>query len=114
MPQENERPPASGSKTLWLGLAIFGTVFPNLFFMGHYIQFGCDLPGCWKLATINWISQGVTSDLLTASFLFWVWAGFELRRKGELRKLWLYVVLALGLGLSCAFPVFMYRHGRRD
>ena len=101
-------------KKLWLMLAILGTIIPNVFFMGQYLHYGFDPMAAWKLATINWISQGVTTDLLFAFFLFWIWAGFELRRKGKLGELWLYVLLAPCLGLSCAFPIFMYRHGRQD
>lgn len=97
-------------KRLWLGLAILGTIIPNVFFMGQYLNYGFDPATGWRLATINWISQGVTTDLLFASLLFWIWAGLVLQRKGKQGELWLYVVLALCVGLSCAFPVFMYRH----
>ncbi|PKL77136.1 MAG: hypothetical protein CVV27_06715 [Candidatus Melainabacteria bacterium HGW-Melainabacteria-1] len=101
-------------RKIWLTLAIFGTTFPNTFFMTEYLIAGFDLQVAWQLATANWIARGVTADVLTASLIFWVWAGFELQRKGELGKVWVYVALALGLGLSCALPIFMYRHGRQD
>ena len=108
--------PVSGSlgprRPIWLVLALFGTAFPNYYFLQYWLSAGLDLAGAGQLATSNWISQGVTYDLSTAIVIFWIWAGFELKRKGELHKLWVYIVLAIGLGLSCALPVFLYRHGR--
>lgn len=102
------------SKHVWLILAIFGVTFPNFFFMGQYINYGFDPVAAWKLCTINWIAQGVTADLLTMFGFFWIWAGWVLQRKNKLGELWLYVVLAICLGLSFAFPVFMYRHMSAD
>ena len=95
-------------------MAIIGTTFPNAFFMAQYMLYGFNLPEALSLCTANWIARGVTADLCTSALIFWVWAGYELRRKGELRKLWVYVLLFVCLGLSCALPVFLYRHGRRD
>lgn len=97
-------------RKIWLMLAIFGSTVPNYFFMRHYLQQGFSLPNFWHHAVINDIAQGATIDLCTMIVIFWIWAGFVLQRKGRLSELWLYIVLAIGLGLSCAFPVFLYRH----
>lgn len=104
----------SPRRKLWLLLALIGSTLPNYFFMAQYLNHGFDVAVAWKLAVANWISSGVTTDLLFASFLFWVFAGFELQRQGKLKSLWIYVVLALGLGLSCALPWFFVWHGHED
>lgn len=108
---------ASPARRLWLGLAIFGTLLPNAFFLQHYAGHGFDPPAAWQLATASGIGRGVSADLVCAIGLFWIWAGGRLRRQGRLGELWLYVVLAVGLGLSCALPVFLFRQaglGEKD
>lgn len=97
-------------KKLWLLLALFGSTVPNVFFMSHYLQHGFALNDFWYQATINQIAKGATIDLCTMIVFFWIWAGFILQRKQKLHELWLYIALSIGLGLSCAFPVFLYRH----
>jgi hypothetical protein len=55
----------------------------------------------------NPITSMFAVDLLITSFVFWVFLFAEGRRL-EMGNLWLYVLLNLFVGLSLAFPLFLY------
>ena len=54
---------------------------------------------------------GFASDLLITSGVFWVWSLSEARKAG-MSRWWTYVVINLIIGLSCAFPFFLYMRAR--
>ena len=55
---------------------------------------------------------GFTSDLLVTSLAFWIWSFYETRAL-KMSHWWTYVVVNLAIGLSCAFPLFLYMRERR-
>lgn len=52
-------------------------------------------------------AAGFTTDLLVTSTVFWIWSYAEAQRRG-MKRWWIYVLVNLGIGLSCAFPLFLY------
>jgi hypothetical protein len=62
----------------------------------------------------NGAAGGFTADLLISSLVFWVFLWHESRRAGVARS-WLYVLVNLTIGLSCALPLFLWaREGARQ
>jgi hypothetical protein len=91
-------------KNLYLTLAVIGAVVPYLFFFQFFGQVGIDLPAFIGALFVNGAAGGFTADLLITSFVFWVYM-FN-RREGPAP--WLFVVLNLTIGLSCALPAYLY------
>ncbi len=98
-------------RNLYLLLAIAGAVLPYLFFIRLIVP----------PASINvWLEQmygtpaaaGITNDLLVSSLVFWVWMHGEAKARG-MKRWWAFVLVNLGIGLSCALPLFLYfREGK--
>ena len=90
-------------KTLYLALAVLGTLVPYGFFITHFQADGLGLGTFVQALFVNGAAGGFTSDLLISSAVFWIWVF-----RSKARRPWLYVVLNLTIGLSCAFPAFLY------
>jgi hypothetical protein len=99
-------------RTLYFWLTVVGTIVPLVLFVEHFGANGAD-PGLFvRSAFSNLVAAGATSDLLIASAVFWVWI---FARHGSDRTApapWLFVVLNLFVGLSCALPLYLYRISR--
>ena len=54
---------------------------------------------------VNSAAAGFSADLLIASFVFWTY--MFTAKSGP--KPWLFIVLNLSIGLSCALPAYLYR-----
>ncbi len=94
-------------KNIYLLLAIVGTIVPYVFFANFMFEQGNDLTEFVRQLFATSPASGFTSDLLITSTAFWIWSFREARSK-RMRNWWLYVVLNLTVGLSCAFPLFLY------
>lgn len=94
-------------KKLYLALAVAGAVVPYVFFIQHIQGNGAD-PGVFVRAVFaNPAASGFTADLFISSFVFWV-VMLQRRRAGRGPKPWLYILLNLTIGLSCALPAYLY------
>ncbi len=91
-------------KNLYLILAVAGAVVPYLFFFQFFGQVGLDLPAFLGVLFANGAVAGFTADLLISSLVFWV---YMFNRKGGPAP-WLFVILNLTIGLSCALPAYLY------
>ncbi len=91
-------------KNLYLMLAIAGAVVPYIFFGQFFAEAGLDLPAFVAALFTNGAAGGFTADLLIASGVFWIYM-FS-RKEGP--SPWLFVVLNLSIGLSCALPAYLY------
>jgi len=100
-------------KQIYLLFAILGTIVPYIFFGNFMIEHGVDLLEFIKHLFANSAAGGFTADLLISSAVFWVWSARETRRIG-MRNWWVYVVLNLTIGLSCALPLFLFFRHRRN
>lgn len=90
-------------KTIYLLLAIVGTVVPYLFFFQFFSQSGINLPAFVGGLLANGAAGGFSADLLITSLVFWIYL-YERRES----KLWMYVLLNLTIGMSCAVPLYLY------
>lgn len=96
--------------TVYLVLAVAGALVPWLFFAGFFAREG--LAGDFVGALfVNGAAGGITADLVISSGVFWVFCFHEGRRRG-VGRLWLYVLVNLVVGLSCALPLFLWARER--
>src|SRR5215470_4720431 len=94
-------------KNLYLALAILGLALPYYFLVSFVVATGPD-PGAFvKELFATKISSFFVADLLISAVVFLVYLRPEARRYGMARW-WIYVVATLLVGLSFAFPLFLY------
>ena len=98
-------------KTIYLILALVGAVVPYVFFFEHFSSAGFGFGAFVGALFSNPASGGFTADLLISSAVFWVFMIQQHhRRKGPAPTL--FVLLNLLIGLSCAFPAYLYARER--
>ena len=101
-------------KVLYLVLAIIGTALPYAFFIQHFSSEGVSLSGFVAALFANAAAGGFTADLLLTSAVFWMFMIHQ-RTRGKGPHPILFIVLNLLIGLSCAFPAYLYaRERKRD
>jgi len=96
--------------TLFLELAILGAVAPYIFFFQFFATEGV-AGNFFGALYANGAAGGVATDLLISSVVFWLFLFPEARRVGVERP-WIYVVVNLVIGLSCAVPLFLWARER--
>lgn len=99
-------------KQLYLALAVAGAVLPYVFFTRFLLSDDPTLGAFVSQLFATDPAGGFTADLLITSLTFWLWSFGEARAKG-MRRWWVYVVVNLTVGLSCALPLFLYVRERR-
>ena len=100
-------------KRVYLFLAIVGAIVPYAFFFQHFSSEGVGLPGFVDAIFANPAASGFTADLLVTSAVFWIFMFHQRARRNGPRPT-LYIVLNLLIGLSCAFPAYLYARERKD
>ena len=102
-------------RSVYLVLAIVGALLPYLFFFDFFAEFGISLPDFVALLFANGAAGGFTADLLISSAVFWLFMFAQrAKRPGEAPAPWLFILLNLTIGLSCALPAYLYAQARRD
>ena len=97
-------------QSIFLLLAIVGAIAPWFFFAQFFGAEG--LAGAFVPALFaNGAAGGFTTDLLISSLVFWIFLFPEARRTG-LGRPWIYVLINLAIGLSCALPLFLWARER--
>jgi len=92
-------------KHFYLLAAVIGAIIPYVFFTGHFRAEGF-APGSFLAAVVATpAAAGAFADLLISSLVFWIFM-FAADRRGPV--LWLFVLLHLAIGLSCALPAYLY------
>ena len=99
-------------KNVYLALAIVGAVVPYIFFTQFLLSGGTSLGSFTAQLFATPPAGGFTADLLITSLVFWIWSFREVRAR-KMTRWWAYVVVNLAIGLSCAFPLFLYMRERR-
>ncbi len=94
-------------KYFYLGLAIVGAVVPYIFFIQHFGEIGFDLLAFFRALFVNPAAAGFTVDLVISSVVFWIAILFR-HHHGVGPAPWLFIVLNLTIGLSCALPAYLY------
>lgn len=90
-------------KNLFLLLAILGAILPYAFFIPFIAEQGLDVPTFVSALFANGAASGFTVDLLISSLAFWLFLAFQ-----KTERIWLYILLNLTIGLSCALPYYFY------
>lgn len=98
--------------TFYFALAALGAIIPYIFFSNFLLAEGANLTEFTRQLFANSPSSGFSADLLITSLAFWVWS-FREATQQRMKNWWLYVVINLGIGLSCAFPLFLLFRQRR-
>ena len=94
-------------KNIYLALAILGGIIPYLFFIQFIQAEGINLPLFLESLFTNGAAGGFSADLLITSFVFWLFMFQQAKSPGAPRP-YLFIVLNLTIGLSCAFPAYLY------
>lgn len=90
-------------KQTYLVMTIIGGVLPYVFFIEYFFSEGVDITAFIAALFVNGAASGFTVDLLVTSSVFWMY----LISTG-VPKPWLYIVVNLTIGLSCAVPLYLY------
>jgi len=91
-------------KHFYLAAAITGAIIPYLFFITFFNSEGL-LPTTFIGGVFaNGAAGGFTADLLISSFVFWAYLINQ-----NTKQIWLYVLVNMTIGLSCALPLYLYR-----
>ncbi|MFU8817519.1 MAG: DUF2834 domain-containing protein [Pseudomonadales bacterium] len=96
-------------KNVYLVLAIVGAVVPYFFFIQHFQHAGFGVGDFIAGAFANGAAAGASADLVISSLVFWA---YLLSRRAAFS--WVYVIINLTIGLSCALPLYLYMMERRQ
>lgn len=99
-------------RTFYLVLAVVGAVVPYVFFVQHFSVVGFGLGDFVRALFSTPAAGGFTTDLLLTSFVFWVFM-FQQQKRGKGPGPTLFILLNLLIGLSCAFPAYLWARERR-
>ena len=94
-------------KLLYLLLAILGGVLPLSQFIPFLMTHGLDLRVIFTLLFSNGVSGFFGMDVIVSSVVLWLFVFSEGRRLG-MRRLWIYIVCNLAVGVSLARPLFLH------
>lgn len=96
-------------KSVYLILAVIGALLPYVFFIPFIIDNVLDLSLFIKLLFDNAVSTGFAADLLLSSLIFF---GFMLQDRKEnsvsLSRVEIAIMVNFLIGLSAAFPLYLY------
>jgi len=102
-------------KTIYLIMAILGTVIPMAFFASFGAESGIDLLAFVSALFVNGASGGFTADLLISSLVFWLYMfSRQGQSNGTAPKPWVFIALNLFIGLSCALPAYLWAASKSD
>jgi uncharacterized protein DUF2834 len=93
--------------TAYLLLCIAGTVLPLSQLIPFLREHGLDLRLLIEQLFANPISSFFGLDVIVSSVVLWVFVAVEGRRAG-VRHLWAPIAASLLVGVSLAFPLFLY------
>ena len=93
-------------KILYLIAAILGAVLPLSQFIPFLTTHGLDLSLFFTYLFSNGVSGFFGMDVIVSSVVLWIFVFSEGRRLG-MRRLWIYVICNLMVGVSLALPLFL-------
>jgi len=93
-------------KILYLLAAILGAILPLSQLVPFLTTHGLDLKLFFTFLFSNGVSGFFGMDVIVSSFVLWIFVFSEGRRLG-MRRLWVYVVCNLAVGVSLALPLFL-------
>ena len=93
-------------KILYLLLAVLGAALPLSQLIPFLTAHGLDLKLFFTFLFSNGVSGFFGMDVIVSSLVLWIFVFSEGRRLG-MRRLWVYVVCNLAVGVSLALPLFL-------
>ena len=99
-------------KNLYLFLAVIGAVIPMTQLIPWIQSEGLNLAGSITALFASLPAAGFTLDLLITSLTFWLFIYVEIKTLSA--KFIGLVLVNLLIGLSCAFPLFLYLRTAKD
>lgn len=102
----------SSRQSLYLAIALVGSIAPWYWLLQDPAVLLSPMLFLERSFANNVVTIWAT-DVIISSIAFWCFAAIELKRLGSSQRwLLLYVVLTLGVGVSCALPAFLYHRER--
>lgn len=92
-------------KKFLAGATIVGTIVPYFFFVQQISISGLSLAPFWTATVATNASTGFVADLFITSCIFWI----SIFRKVDRRLLLAVIAINLIIGLSAAFPFYLYK-----
>ncbi len=80
---------------------------PYIFFFQFIKAEGLSLLAFSQALFVNGAAGGFSADLLFTSFVFWLFM-FVQQKRTQGPKPYLFIILNLMIGLSCALPAYFY------
>ena len=99
-------------RTLYLLLAVVGTVLPYSAFLPFLQEHGLDIRLFVEQLFANRISAFFGWDVIVSSAVLWLFVLAEGRRLG-MRRLWIPIAGNLAVGVSLGLPLFLYMREQR-
>lgn len=97
------------AERIYLVLAAIGTIVPWAFFLWYFAVKGFAIGPFIGALFDNAASGGFTADLVVSSVVFWI---FIVRDSGFAPRVWLSIAANILVGLSLAFPLYLYLRER--
>ncbi|MDX6290598.1 MAG: hypothetical protein QOH42_2397 [Blastocatellia bacterium] len=97
---------------LYLVAAMLGAILPLSQFIPFVAGHGFDIHLFFKQLFQSNISAFFGMDVIVSSLALWLFVFSEGRRRG-MRRLWVYVVCNLTVGVSLALPLFLFFRERK-
>ncbi len=94
-------------KNVYLLLTIVGAIVPYIFFFQFIQVEGLNLLAFIQALFVNGAAGGFSADILISSFIFWLFM-FQQTKEANAPKPYLFIILNLMIGLSCALPAYLY------
>lgn len=97
---------------LYLILCVLGTVLPCSQLFPFLAQHGFNVPLLIEQLFANRISGFFGLDVIVSSVVLWIFVLTEGRRQ-HMKRLWIYLICNLAVGVSLGLPLFLYMRERR-
>jgi len=97
---------------LYLLLSVLGVALPYSQLLPFLREHGINLSLLVEQLFANRVSGFFGLDVIVSSLVLWVFVFSEGRRR-QMKRLWVYIVCNLLVGVSFALPLFLYMRERR-
>jgi Terpene cyclase DEP1 len=94
-------------KTVYMVLAVLGTVLPYWQFLPFLRDSGLDLPLFVEQMFANPVSGFFALDVIVSSIVLWAFVAIDGKRV-HVKHLWAPIVANLAVGVSLGLPLFLY------
>ncbi|WP_211099568.1 DUF2834 domain-containing protein [Azospirillum agricola] len=95
------------ARNFYLAMAVAGTMVPWMFFGSFFAVHGIDVPLFLQSLFVNGAAGGFSADVLITIVVFWVWSWRD-AAKNNVARWWLILPASFFVGLSLAFPLYLY------